>query len=375
MSLRKRIQILLAFLVGLPLALLLVESYRAGRKTFLRESREQSLQIARLQVAQAELTFALPRLVAVDLARGLSTADRLRGGEIRDLLRGTLRDHPFLYGVAVALDPALTPLGRFAPYAFRKEGQETETDLTYDYLGREWYRLAVDAGRGKWIKPYFGEGGGTLMISYSSPIAREGKIAGVAVVDLDLQGLVDRLRQIRPSGGSVYLANSAGQIVAHPDLLPLVELDGGRKLGKLDELLLHPGDDMAEMADPVSRRPSWIVETPIPSLSEASGGRDWSLVVSWPLDLRLAPLGGLGRRMLVLYLFLGGAALLVLNRSFDQIVTRPVRRLAERARGFARGNFGPPADRADEAQELQELSRALDGLGEELARRSPGASP
>ncbi len=372
MSLRKRIQILLAFLVGVPLALLLFESYRAGRKTFLKETKRQSLQIARLQTAQADLTFEPPRLVAVDLARAVAAAGTLRGEEIRDLMRGTLHDYPFLYGVAVALDPALTPLGRFAPYFFRKRGQETESTLAYDYLRWDWYRSPVDSGRAKWIKPYFGEGGGTLMTSYSAPIAREGRIVGVAVVDLDLDGLVARLRQIRPKGGSVYLANFAGQIIAHPDLEPKAGLQGGQALGQIAELIRHPGDDMAEMLDPISGRDSWIVESPIPSLSEQFGGQNWSLVVSWPLDARLAPLGGLARRMLVLYLFLGGAALLVLNRSFDQVVTRPLRRLAERARGYAKGEFGPPPARGDEALELQELSRALESLGDELSRKAAG---
>ena len=70
---------------------------------------------------------------------------------------------------------------------------------------------------------------------------------------------------------------------------------------------------MAEMLDPISRRDSWIVESPIASLSDEFGGQSWSLVVSWPLDTRLAPLDGMARRMLVLYLFLGGAALLAAN--------------------------------------------------------------
>ena len=125
---------------------------------------------------------------------------------------------------------------------------------------------------------------------------------------------------------------------------------------------------MTEMKDPVTGRDSWVVENPIDSLSEEHGAEAWSVVVSWPLDSRLAPLNRFARRMLVLYLFLGGAALLFLNRSFDQIASRPLRRLAEQARRYARGDFvrRPPGE--DEAAELKELSRALDGLGETLEK-------
>ena len=42
MSLRKRIQILLAFLVGLPLLLLLYESYQTGRKTLVAEMTQEA---------------------------------------------------------------------------------------------------------------------------------------------------------------------------------------------------------------------------------------------------------------------------------------------------------------------------------------------
>ncbi len=101
----------------------------------------------------------------------------------------------------------------------------------------------------------------------------------------------------------------------------------------------HSGTDTVKVSDPVSHRKSWLVESPIPSLSAGRGGEDWSLIVSWPLDKRMAPLNGMGRRMLVLYLFLGGAAIWFLNRIFDDNITRPLRSLAEQARSYAGGDF------------------------------------
>jgi sigma-B regulation protein RsbU (phosphoserine phosphatase) len=377
MSLRKRIQILLGALMGIPLLLLLWESYRAGRTVFLSQLKLESLQIAKLEEEGIDLTFEPPRLVAEGMARGLTLNGSLQGDEIRELLRQTLRENPKLYGAGIFLDPGLTPLGRFAPYVFRRNGRESEIAIPYEYTGWEWYRLPVAAERGLWSKPYFDEGGGgTLMVTFSAPIRREGRIVGVATVDLDLDGLVSRLRHIHPGGGgSVYLASPEGNVIAHPDLKALADLGKVQRIGKLVELINAKGVDMTEMKDPVSDRNSWIVETPVESLSTAHGGGDWSLIVSWPLDLRLAPLSGFARRMLVLYLFLGGAALVFLNRSFDQIVSRPLRRLGDQARRYARGDFErqPPGD--EYAPELRELSQALEGLGETLERKAQSPKP
>jgi hypothetical protein len=372
MSLRKRIQILLAFLVGLPLLLLLYESYQTGRKTLVTQMKQEALQIARLQTAEMDLTFDPPRLIAEGLVRAVETDPVLRSDNIRELLRRTLHESPDIYGVAVALDPALTPLKRFAPYVFRRKGVETEITLPYDYLQQEWYRLPLKSDRGKWIKPYFGEGGEALMVTYVAPIRRDGTVVGMVAVDLDLESLLKRLHFLKPGGdGTVYLVNKAGKILAHPALKALADLPGNQGLGELAAVMAHSGVDTVKMVDPVSHRTSWVVESPIRSLSAERGGGDWSLIVSWPLDKRLAPLTGMGRRMLILYIFLGGAAIWFLNRTFEDNISRPLRHLAEQARRYAAGDFRQHAVMRDEALELRELGTALNALGATLEKKIP----
>ncbi len=371
MSLRKRIQILLAFLVGIPLLLLLSESYRTGRATLLTEMKQEALQIAHLKTAEIDLTFDPARIIAEGVVRAIETSQTLEPEKIRSLLRLTLHESPDIYGVGVAFEPTLTRLGRFAPYCFRRDGAETEITLPYEYTSRKWYQLPVSSGRGKWIRPYFGEGGKTLMVTYAVPVEWRGRQVGVVAVDLDLDTLLQRLHFLKPGGdGTVYLVNRKGQILAHPDLKAIAELSGGDTLGELAALMEKSGLDTMRMLDPVSHRISWIVEAPISSLAEARGGEDWSLIVSWPLDKRLAPLSGMGRRMLVLYLFLGGAALWFLNRTFDDNITRPLRRLAEQARNYAAGDFSHPAAPLNDAKELRELGSALNELGVTLEEKS-----
>lgn len=373
MSLQKRIQIVISFLVLIPLLLLFYHSYKTGRSSLLRQIQQDSQQLAQLETTEMDLIFDPPRIVVEGLVRAIETSPAIDADSIRELMHKTLVQTPELYGVAVAFEPELTSLGRFAPYYYRPGGMEKERSLVdpaNDYTLRDWYRLTIENGKALWTKPYFDEGGGdTLMITYTAPIRREGRIVGVAEVDLDLDGLVRRLQQLKPGGdGTVFLVNKAGQILAHPAVKPAVALEGGQDIGSLKELMDRKGVDKVEMIDPVTRIRSWVLESPIPALSAEKGGQDWSLIVSWPMDTRLAPLGGMARRMVILYVFLGGASLLFLNRSFDRIITRPLRKLTARARRYAEGDFEKSPAGSDDALELRELSLALDRLGEVVAK-------
>jgi HAMP domain-containing protein len=190
-------------------------------------------------------------------------------------------------------------------------------------------------------------------------------------VDLDLDSLVKSLQALKPGGeGTAYLVNRKGRILAHPDLKPLAELPGNEELNELVDLMKRGEVDTLAMSDPVSHIKSWIVESPIKSLSAARGGGDWSLIVSWPIEKRMLPLNGMVRRLLVLYLFLGGAAIWFLNRIFDDTITRPLRKLAEQANHYAKGKFGHPAAPLSEAMELRELGQALNVLGDTLKKKA-----
>jgi len=145
-------------------------------------------------------------------------------------------------------------------------------------------------------------------------------------------------------------------------------------LNELAALMKQDGVDAEEMSDPVSHRTSWIVESHIESLSGTRGGEDWALIVSWPVQQRMAPLNGMVRRLLVLYLFLGGAAIWFLNRILDETITRPLRQLAEQAGNYAEGNFSQPHAPINEATELQELGRALNALGASMNKNPPSSS-
>lgn len=370
MSIKKRIQILLAFLVGLPLLLMLYESYQTSRNTLIEEMKKETLQVAKLETAEVDLIFDPPRMVADGIVRALEIEPVLKAESIRALIRRTLHESANIYGIAVALDPAETPLKRFAPYVFRKKGVETEIVLPYEYTGYDWYQRPLKRAKGQWISPYFGEGGEVLMVSYVAPLRHNDRIIGMVAVDLSLDDLLKRLHFLKPGGsGTVYLINPAGKILAHPALKAVADVADNQGLGEIKALMSRTGIDTVEMKDPVSQKTSWVVESPIPSLSAKNGGGDWSLIVSWPIEERLASLNKIARRMLVLYLFLGGGAIWFLNRTFNDAITRPLRQLAEQAHHYANGDFSQSASLQSDTAELRELGTALNALGDSLREK------
>lgn len=375
-SLRQRIQILLALLVAVPMLLLLYESFQTSRSTLIAQMKSEALRVAQLESAEVDDIFEPPYLIASALVRSIETMPTLEPERIRQLIGRTLTESPFLYGVAVALDPEATPLKRFAPYAFRPQSVETEITLPYDYTQRDWFVRPMASGRGEWFRPYYGEGGKALMVSYIAPIRKQGQVIGVVAIDLDLDSLIQRLSALNPGGsGSVYLVSGPpGTILAHPALLALDDVPPNKEMSEMAVLIQQRGIDTVEMIDPISRRNSWVVEAPIRSLSKERGGGGWSVIVSWPLDERLAPLGNVAIRMLVVYVFLGGAALWFLNRTIDDTITRPLRRLTEQAKQFAAGNFGSSAMIRHEASELRDLGNALDALGATLQEKQAAQS-
>lgn len=374
MSLRKRIQILLVFLVVAPMVLLLAQSYLNGLRTLKTQIHQEAGHVAQLQAARADLAFDPPKLAAEGLARAVSNDPSLHMERVLTLIRRTLEETPEAYGFAVAFLPQSTHLGRFAPYIFRRGNEFHKRfleDPSYNYTDKEWFKSAVNKARGTWSRPYFDKGGGdVLMMTFSAPILRDGKLIGVIAADVSLDALVRHLRDLKPGGkGVVYLLSRQGQVLAHPDLPVLSVLTDhgdGRGRSSLITMMNNDSVDEAEIPDPVTDKESWVVESPLKSLRGSRGGEDWSLIVSWPLKEKMRPLEAMSRKVLVLYLILGGGTLLFLLRALDAVVINPLRRLEEQAKNYAKGDYSLSRVVHGEAREIQELGGALDELGTKL---------
>ena len=227
MSLRKRIQILLAFLVGIPLLVLLFESYQAGRRTLVTELKRETLQMANLETAKMDLIFEPPRLIVEGLVRALETDPQLDAASISSLLHRTLHENADIYGVCIAFDPALTSLGRFDPYVFRKDGGESEMlDADEDYTHEDWYTLPAKSGFGKWSKPFYNSAISTFCYSAARNIELQVNDPSTYIYPVYIDDVVRSII-------SLALEESNSSNVNYPEISPSYKIT----VGELSELI------------------------------------------------------------------------------------------------------------------------------------------
>jgi methyl-accepting chemotaxis protein len=89
----------------------------------------------------------------------------------------------------------------------------------YDPTTRPWYQDAIkNSGNVVFSEPYKDAGTGNLIISVSKTVEYNGQIVGVVSMDLDLGVLSKQLSNIKIGNkGYVYITNSQGMMIAHPD--------------------------------------------------------------------------------------------------------------------------------------------------------------
>ena len=201
----------------------------------------------------ARLTGEAMQGLAADKGLSRAAADRM--------LRAVLMENPGFTGIWTCWEPDALDgkdaqfagreghdkTGRYIPYYYWNGGQVQRMPLeSYEQPGAgDYYLLSRNSGREEVLDPfeYPIEGKKVLMTSLTAPIKLNGRVAGVAGVDLALNKLQEMLGAIKPYGsGYVSLVSQKGKIVTH--------LDPGR-LGKpLDEALWrHAADKVQQGSD------------------------------------------------------------------------------------------------------------------------------
>ncbi len=241
---------------------------------------ELSKELARTEETQHELQITLARQVAERLdsdlrqlaavPRGLATLLTQREdwteGQIDRSLRELLASNERLFGMSVAFEPFQFDRERehFARYARRTPNESLGTQFSVPsdghaehesstgsggrpaargdraidpielkylhppayplYRDWEWYKAAHADGQPHWSEPYMDTGGGDVpMVTYSEPIYRDGRFAGVVTADLSLayfrqlKTWLDELRLARGDYG--FVISPAGTFIsdANPD--------------------------------------------------------------------------------------------------------------------------------------------------------------
>ena len=343
------------------------------------------------QAAQVEQVIMGALGTARDLAQ-VAEATATAGGNRRTVnaqLRALLEAHPEFLGTWTAWEPDAfdgrdrrfrradgghDATGRLVPYWFRDGDKISVTALAdYDEPGPgDYYQVPKSSGAEKVLEPYVYNVGGedVLITSVAAPVKRDGRVVGVAGIDMSLTTLQTLVGGIKPFGtGRAVLLSTAGAVVgggdaaqagkpAAPDVAALAA-DAARAGRSTRRVAEGDGPETLSIAAPIQL-----------------GDRDtWSLVVSVPTGTVLAQAHATRRisiLMTVAAVLLAGVAAFVLART----IVRPIEQLRDRMAEIADGDGDLTqrvvGTRDDEAGQLaaafnrfvEKVATTIRGIGE-----------
>jgi len=144
----------------------------------------------------------------------------------------------------------------------------SESDGLYDARLRPWYIAAVESPTGVgWTEPYEFDGG-EMGVSHFSTVRRDGELAAVIGLDMDMDSLIDFLADRVPSENSVaFLATADGTVIASSK--PDFDIDG-----PLEDVVLGGAASGVEWFDDGERNIAAVVPL--------DGTAGWTLAITAP---------------------------------------------------------------------------------------------
>lgn len=312
--------------------------------------------------------------IAEEIAIVVKANNDVRGKYVRGFLLKTVASNPDIYGCAAAYDPEKYYIKNFAPYYYWKNGEMKYTSLgdpEYQYHKWDWFKDPMRTAKGSWSEPYFDKGGGNaLMVTYSSPIIFQNAPVGVATCDLTLDTLVKRVKSLRVGENSyAFIISKNGYFIAHPDaemlsketIWKMAENSKDPDMIKFTEFLKSASADVLEANDPFRKKPSLIITSLIKST-------DWLLVLIFPKSEILAPLENL-RHNVVMIAGTIIVLLVLIILWLSSTVSSPIVRLVSQTEKYASGEFGEKLEEDSGPQEIRDLSKAFNTMGQAITNQ------
>jgi methyl-accepting chemotaxis protein len=257
--------------------------------------------------------------------------------------------------------------GRFEPYWAQSNGAVVmEPPEDADVFDEPFYTLAAQGGKAAITEPYsYTVSGKTvLMTSVTAPVYSHGKLIGVAGQDLALSDLADNLAALKPFGdGRVMLLSSAGKWAAHADPKLRMQAYGGTGAEAVKMALSQA---RATKVDGVRENGVAMKREVIPVHLPASH-TNWAVVVDAPSATIEAP-----ARNMAIGLLIGGVTIIAavlgsLLLATQRLVAKPLSRLVGSVAGLKEGRYDQPIVGGQGADEVAQISRALEDFRHELA--------
>ena len=189
---------------------------------------QQSVEMASNYANKFDADMKANQAIASTISRTMGAYSAADRGEVLKILENQLVKNPDLLGTYVAFEPdafdgrdfeyvnapAHDATGRFVPYLNRIRGNITVEPLLH-YDRSDYYQLPKNTKSDVLTEPYFYEG--VFMVSYVSPIFKNGEFAGVGGVDVSLEYLDEVVSEVRTfDTGYAFMVSNTGILLSHP---------------------------------------------------------------------------------------------------------------------------------------------------------------
>ncbi len=297
----------------------------------------KSIEMAENYANQFDAKMTANKAVARTLALTMAEYKSSDRKEVMNVLGNVLRENPNLIGVYVGYEPGAfdgrdaeyvhasghDATGRFVPYCNTIKGPMVIEPLVH-YDSSDYYQLPKTTGRDVLTEPYFYEG--TFMVSYDSPILKDGNFTGIAGVDVPLEYVDKVASKIKTfDTGYAFMVSNTGIFLSHPTQKGWI---GKKSLSDFDveeikraAIDIHKGmGGNIEVKDPTNGKTVIMFYEPV-----KTGNFSFVLVV--PKEEMLAGVTDLRNRLLIIsaisILFMAALAYMIarsITRPIDEIV-------------------------------------------------------
>jgi sigma-B regulation protein RsbU (phosphoserine phosphatase) len=378
-SLGLKITILVLCGASFVFALALAYNYSYSRKVILAEAEKNAGNLALSVARRIEQDFRaaakVPKALAAVLETGIPNKDLLL-----ELIKRMVEEGREIYGSTVAFEPYTfdNNLRSFAPYFFKNQSGVSYKELGKDstnYFTQDWYHIPKVLRTPIWTEPYFDDGGGIIMTTYSrpfferTPAGTASKVNGIITADVSLEWLTQIIASVQPGRtGFSFILSETGHFVSHPNtelimsesIFSLAEERQDASLRKLGLAMLQDESGFVEIGPSLSGQDSFLAYARIPTPG-------WSLGVVFPKEELLADMNSLHRK--TVSVAVGGLILMLLmSVLIGRSIARPLKKMATATGKVSHGELDIDLSEINREDEVGQLAKSFTSMTQDLKK-------
>lgn len=294
---------------------------------------DQSIEQARGYANHFDVDMRKNHAIGQTIANSLAAYETADRDEVNDILKELAEENPDLLGTYVCYEPNAfdgrdsafvnepghDSTGRFIPYWNRIDGK-LQLDPLLDYETSDYYQLPKQTQEDHIIDPYFYEG--VFIVSYVTPIIKEGEFIGIGGVDVSLTYLDEVVSEVKAfDTGYAFMTGNTGILISQPEQKDWI---GYKTLYDFNV------PEITAMADDIKKGKSGYIDTIDPTTGkevvmfyEPIRTGDFSFILVVPKEEMLAGVVELRNNLIVIsaisIIFMTGLAAIIAG-----FVTRPI---------------------------------------------------